>query len=289
MRVFFALFMTVAFFAPLSVRAQTPQSLDNAVRDCARYLQGRFPRGTRAAIVAVQGENREIGEFVLRKLGEVLVNANWFTVVERDAAALATIDREMDRHLDFYVSQETELFIGRQLGAQIIISGAMTRSGQNWRLDVSAVTVETAQRAAQWSAAHIRPDSSWAAFASSRSAGLSFAGDALSARDMRVVADGLRNAMQSRNVALDLDENADGSGYVFTVTVFREQLPAVPPANVALLRIEATVAFSQGGRILFRTGPYWITEMTDTMAMRRVAERLADDVAFFNSINAALR
>jgi len=282
-------FMLLAVLMPLSVQAQTQQTLDNAVRDGARYLQGRFPRGTRAAIVAVQGENREIGEFVVRQLGEVLVNANWFTIVERDAAALATIERETDRHMNFYVSQETEIFIGRQLGAEVIISGSMTRSGANWRLEVHAVTVETAQRVAQWSAANIRPDPGWAALASPRSAGLAFAGDSLSARDRQVVAGGLRSAMQSRNVSLDLDENAAGAGYVFTVTVFREQLPASPPANTALLRIEATIAFSQGGRILFQAGPYHITEMTEAMAMRRVAERIANDGAFFDRINAALR
>ena len=162
MRVFSGLFMMTIFFMPLSAQAQATRSLDDAVRAGSRHLQERFPQGTRAAIVAVQSENREIGEFVRRKLGEALVNANWFIVVERDAAALAAIDQEMDRHLNLYVSQETELFIGRQLGAEIIISGWIARFGQNWRLDVSAVKVETAQRAAQWSAANIRSDPAWA-------------------------------------------------------------------------------------------------------------------------------
>ena len=191
----FLILVLATLFVPVSAQAQMPQTLDNAVRDGARYLQSRFPRGTRAAIVAVQGENREIGEFVVRKLGEVLVNANWFTIVERDAAALATIERETDRHMNFYVSQETEIFIGRQLGAEVIISGSMTRIGANWRLDVHAVTV------------------------------------------------------------------------------FCEQLPASPPTNTALLRVEATIAFSQAG-------PYHITEMTEAMAMRRVAERIANEGPF---------
>jgi len=55
------------------------------------------------------------------------------------------------------------------------------------------------------------------------------------------------------------------------------------------LRFEATIAFSQGGRVLFQTGPYHVTEMTEAMAMRRVAERIANDGAFFDRINAALR
>jgi len=164
-RIVSLLFMTAVFFVPFPAQAQATRSLDDAVREGAGHLQGCFPRGTRAAIVAVHGEDRDIGEFVLRKLGEVLVNAGWFVMVERNAAALAAIDREMDRHLNFYVSQETELFIGRQLGAEIIISGLMTRSGQNWRLEFSAVTVETAQWVAQWSAMNIRPDPAWDALA----------------------------------------------------------------------------------------------------------------------------
>ena len=161
LRVVSALFMAAVFFAPLPAQAQAMRSLEAAVRDGARHLQDRIPDGTRVAIVAVQGEDQDVGEFVLRKLGEVLVNANRFIVVERDAAALAAIDQEMDRHLNFYVSQETELFIGRQLGAEVIISGSMARAGQNWRLEVNAVTVETAQRVVQWSAANIRPDPVW--------------------------------------------------------------------------------------------------------------------------------
>ena len=161
LRVVSVLFMAAVFFAPLSAQAQVTRTLDAAVRDGARHLQDRIPGGTRVAIVAVQSEDQDIAELVLRKLGEVLVNANRLIVVERDSAALAAIDQEMDRHLNFYVSQETELSIGRQLGAEVIISGSMARAGQNWRLEVNAVTVETAQRVVQWSAANIRPDPAW--------------------------------------------------------------------------------------------------------------------------------
>jgi len=272
---------------PFSLQALAARSLDSAVQECAKYLEGRFPKGTRAALVAVSGENQEIGEFVHRKLSGVLVNSGWFTVVERSAAALETIAREMDRHLNFEVSQETELSIGKQLGAEIIISGSVTRSGQNWRLDVHATTVETARRAAQWSGANIVPDPSWASLASPRSAGLSFAGDTLSERDRRTVTDSLRNTMQARNIALELDENAAGvpaGGYVFTVTVYREQLPPAPPANTVLLQSEVTVFFSRGGRTLAQAGPYNITEMSEAMTARRIAERLAADRVFFDRV-----
>lgn len=94
--------------------------------------------------------------------------------------------------------------------------------------------------------------------------------------------------MQTFNTALDLDENVK-TGYVFTVTLYREQLPAAPPANTALLRAEVTIEFSNNGRVLYKTDPYHITEMTEALLARRVAERLRADQAFFNKVNEAIK
>jgi hypothetical protein len=203
-------------------------------------------------------------------------------VVERSAAALNTIAQEMDRHLDGSVSQQTELSIGKQLGAQVIVSGTFARSGQNWRLDIKTLNVESAQIAAQWSAENIRTDPSWASFASPRSVGLSFEGDTLAAqRDKQTVIAGLRNAMQESNFSLELDENAPAGGaYGFTVTVYLSR----PPANPSLIQAEVTVSFSQGGRALFQSAPYYITEMSETLLARRIAERLRGDKAFFGKV-----
>jgi hypothetical protein len=269
-----------------SVYTQTQQSLDDAVSGGVRYLQGRFPKGTRAALVAVQSENQEIGEYAYGKFSAALVNGGWFTVVERNAAALERIAREMERHLSFEVSQETELSIGKQLGAEIIISCSLTRNGQDWRLDVQALRVESAQRAAQWSAERIRPDSTWASLASPRSAALSFGGDTVTARDRQTVAAGLRNAMQAYKTGLDLDENSSAqAGYGFTVTVYRAQAAA----NAGLLQSEVTVAFSRGGRVLCQTATYYITETTEALTARRIAERLRGDRDFFNRVNEVIR
>ena len=284
MKKFVCLALLFGTIAICFAQAQAPQSLDSAMQGCARYLQGRFPKGTRAAIVAVQSENREIGEFAHKKFSEVLVNGGWFTVVERDAAALASIDREMDRHLNFEVSEETELSIGKRLGAEIIISGSLARSGQNWRLDIQALRVESAERAAQWSAEQIRPDPAWASLARPRSASLSFAGDTLAAREKQTIAAGLRNAMQAWKTSLELDENAAAAeGYNFSVTVEITKMPS------DLLRSEVAVAFTQGGRVLCQTGTYMITETAEALIARRIGERLRNDKDFFARVNEAIK
>jgi hypothetical protein len=159
----------------------------------------------------------------------------------------------------------------------------MSRAGQNWKLEIKAMWVESAQLAGRWSAENKRSDPAWASLASQQSASITFSGDTLASRDRQTVTDGLRGSMQSYKTSLDLDENSGaGTGYVFTITVYREQTNA---ANNALINAEVTVAFSRSGRILCQTGPYYITETTEALTARRIAERLRGDQAFFNKVN----
>ena len=150
------------------VYPQISPSLDEAIESGVRYLSGRFPRGTIAATLSIQSENPELSQFVLQKIRINLVNGGWFTVVERGSPALDVISKEMDYQLSGYVSDETSLSIGKQLGAEIIISGALNRSGQNWRLDLQALRVESAQIAGQWSIENIRPEPAWISLAAQR-------------------------------------------------------------------------------------------------------------------------
>ena len=279
-RVFLA--VSLLFFSPFWAIGQSLTTLDGAAQDCARYLQGRFPKGTRAAMVAVSSENQELGEYVLKKLGTVLVNGGWFTVVERNAAALASIEKEMERHVNFFVSEETELSIGKQLGAEIIISGSFNRAAGNWRLDVQALKVESTQRVGQWGA-DVRSEPAWASLVAPKSAVLAFDGDAFAAREKQTITAGMRNAMQAWNTALELNEKAQAGGYTFTVDIHREKTTA----NV--LRAEVTVALSLNGRVLCQSGTYHITETTDALIARRVGERLKEDRAFFSKVNEVIK
>jgi len=274
--------------APFTGSAQSSLSLDEAVQKGAEYLQARFPRGTRAAAIPKKSENPEVADFVNRKVNGVLVNNGWFVMVTREDETLKSIGRELERHLNFEVSQETELSIGKQLGAQINILTSLNRVGQAWRLDIEAVWIESAQLAGQWSAGNVRGDPAWASLGPAKSAGLSFAGDTLGAREKQALIDGLREGMQAFKTALDLDEDAR-TGYAFKVTFYKEQLPPMPPANTALLRAEVTIEFTNNGRVLCKTGPYYITEMTDALLARRVAERLRADQGFFNKVNDAVK
>ena len=119
---------------------------------------------------------------------------------------------------------------------------------------------------------------------------ITFAGDTLGTRERQTIITSLRNALQTRRIDLDLDENAAAAaGYGFLVTVYIEQQPARPPANTVLLQAEVTVAFSRGGRLVSQTSTYHITETTETLIARRIAEQLSGDQEFFNRVSAGIQ
>ena len=288
MRIIFRAVCVLFFLVPFFGYGQSLLDLDQAVADGVYYFSSRSPKGTRAAVLAIKSANSELGELVHRKISTVLVNGGWFTVVERDAQALETVSREMSYQLSGEVSDETSLSIGKQLGAEVIITGILERSGEYWHLDLLAIQVESAQIVGQWSADRIRPDPAWVSIVSPQTVSVSFAGDKLSIRDMQTIIDGLRSAMETWKTGLELKEN-EVSVYSFTVTVHQSQLPPAPPANISLLQAEADIVFSHNGRIISKAGPYVIIEMTEVLIARRIAEQLCQDKEFYIRVNEAIK
>ncbi|MDR1899786.1 MAG: CsgG/HfaB family protein [Treponema sp.] len=284
-----ALFLSFCLAASLCA-AQNSVTLDAALQSGAAYLRGRLPQNARVSALNIRSGGPELSDYALRRLSAALVNDGWFTVVERDAEALTAVSREMTYQLSGEVSDETSLSVGKQLGAEYIVSGVMTRSGPSYRLDLKTLRVDSAQVQAQWSAENIRADPLWADLDNApRAAALVFTGESLSDRDRQTLGDALGRALQTHTVLLELDAAPPSpEGYVFTVNVHRQDLPPAPPSNTAMLRGEITVALSRNGRVLRRGGPYAVTELSLPLLLRRGAEQLQNDRAFFQALNQAV-
>jgi len=68
------LILLVLFFLPsVLIYSQAHISLNDAIQNSVRYLQERLPRNTRVALLFVQNENLELGEFVLNRISAALV------------------------------------------------------------------------------------------------------------------------------------------------------------------------------------------------------------------------
>ena len=139
------IFICAVFFAFLcfdSLKAQENMSLDNALKNSGAYFAGIMPAGSTAVVLNFNSDYEPLAEYIIEELTMHLVNNRNLTVVDR--RNLDMLRKEMDLQLSGDVSDESAQAIGKMLGAQTIVSGAIVPLGDVYRLRVRAIAVETA-------------------------------------------------------------------------------------------------------------------------------------------------
>jgi len=117
-----------------------------------------------------------------------------------------------------------------------------------------------------------------------RSANISFTGDSLSEREKLSVISGLKNALQTRDINLEINDNhVTNAAYGFNIEIILTQTTS------SIIRAEVNVAFLQSGKVLHRSNSYTFSEFSNDMVARRIVENLRIDNAFFNRINESIR
>jgi hypothetical protein len=129
---------------PVSAQAVTPpDELDAAIRETSNYLNKQLSKGNKLMILNVQSDFPALSEYIIDELIANTVNDRVFSVVERQQ--LNTIRAELNFQMSGEVDDATAQSLGRMAGAQIIISGAVSRIGDLYRLRVRALSVQGAQ------------------------------------------------------------------------------------------------------------------------------------------------
>jgi hypothetical protein len=100
-------------------------------------------KGNKLVILNIQSDFPALSEYIIDELIANTVNDRVFSVVDRQQ--LDTIRVELDFQASGEVDDNTAQALGRMAGAQIIISGAVSRIGDLYRLRVRALSVQSAQ------------------------------------------------------------------------------------------------------------------------------------------------
>jgi hypothetical protein len=141
----------IALLIALFGCASTPagnDDLDIAIRDTSDYLNDNIPKGNKIVILNIQSDHAALSEYVIDELIANAVNDKMFSVVDR--AQLDQIRMELNFQLSGEVSDESALSIGKFLGAQTIVSGAISELADRHRMRIRALTVETAEVQGQY-------------------------------------------------------------------------------------------------------------------------------------------
>jgi formylglycine-generating enzyme required for sulfatase activity len=126
-----------------AVSTASADQLDVAIRETSDYLNKQLPKGNKLVILNIQSEYPALSEYIIDELIANTVNDRVFLVVDRQQ--LDTIRAELDFQYSGEVDDDTMQALGRMAGAQIIVSGAVSKIGDLYRLRVRALGVQTAQ------------------------------------------------------------------------------------------------------------------------------------------------
>jgi hypothetical protein len=163
--------------SPAPVSAAPPPSadeLDAAIRETSDYLNQQLPKGNKLVILNIQSAYPALSEYIIDELIANTVNDRLFSVVDR--RQLDTIRTELDFQYSGEVDDDTMQELGRMAGAQIIISGAVSKIGDLYRLRVRALSVQTASIEGQFNR-NIPEGTTIAALARSQATGYGESGE----------------------------------------------------------------------------------------------------------------
>jgi TolB-like protein len=127
----------------VSVSATDAKGIEAAAVEAAERLISDLTENSTLAVINIASDDRDISGFVVDELEYQLVNARKFKMADRNA--LDAIRTEQNFQLSGEVSDESAVSIGNMLGANIVITGTLTGTGNMQRLTIKALDVKTAQ------------------------------------------------------------------------------------------------------------------------------------------------
>ena len=147
-KIVFSILFSFIFLLCLGCASNKNTSFDSdelniAIREASNYLNNNIPNGSKLVVLNFQSEYAVLSEYIIDELISNTVNDRIFTVVDR--TNLELIQQETNFQMSGDVDDETAVSIGQKMGAEIIVSGAISQMGDLFRLRVRALDVRTAQ------------------------------------------------------------------------------------------------------------------------------------------------
>ncbi|MDR0877741.1 MAG: PorT family protein [Treponema sp.] len=141
--VFFFILVLLAYD---NLFAQKAVNLETAIGNAGIYIvkNEKIPSKSVVAILNIKSESPKInGDQIINKLLIPIVKDGSLVVTNRNREDLKYVRTEQLYQMSGYVSDETAVRIGHELGARIIITGELIRQGSRYSLRIRITNLET--------------------------------------------------------------------------------------------------------------------------------------------------
>jgi TolB-like protein len=119
------------------VYSQKNMSLDSAIQTASKRIENELPSDTNVAILNFISSSEELSNYVIDEIMDTFANGKKLNVVER--SRIETIQNERGYQFSGEVVDYEIIFIGKQFGAEYVITGSITFSGTSYRFRVYAI------------------------------------------------------------------------------------------------------------------------------------------------------
>jgi TolB-like protein len=150
-KVFTVVFLMVLFSCST---ASNYHSFDQALENAINKVENDLPEGSDIAILDFKSDNPNLSSYIIEELYDKLINNRKLSIMER--SRIDTIAMEVGYQLSGEVDDKEIISIGHQLGADYVVTGQITFSGEAYRLRVFAIDIEKGRRIAS-SSLNINP------------------------------------------------------------------------------------------------------------------------------------
>jgi hypothetical protein len=117
--------------------------IEGAINRVIETLIYELPKNSTVAVLGISSRNREAATFVMDEIEFQLVDSKQYKMVDRKT--LDTIRAEQDFQMSGEVSDASAVSIGNMLGANIVITGTISGTGDTQRLTIKALDVKTSE------------------------------------------------------------------------------------------------------------------------------------------------
>jgi hypothetical protein len=127
------------------VMKSNPDGVDaeSVAAQAALEMRAKISPHTRTAFVNTSKDNPELAAYILDSLMAAVSGSTELLILDRGSNTALQAERALQQSAD--ISDKTIAALGRQLGAQTIVSCSLVGSGALRRLSIKAVDVSTAQ------------------------------------------------------------------------------------------------------------------------------------------------
>jgi hypothetical protein len=127
--------------APKTKAGGSTEGIEGAINKVCETLISRLPPNSTIAVLSVSSPDKDVASFVVDEIEFQLVDAYMFDMVDRKT--LDSIRFEQNFQMSGEVDDGSAVSIGNLIGANVVITGAITGSKKNQRLTVKALDVKT--------------------------------------------------------------------------------------------------------------------------------------------------